>query len=176
MVSGSFGTNAHADAAADAALLSQAVGRPVRVQWSREDDLGWDPKGPPQVLDLRGALDTSGNILAWGDRRLAARQHAGPAGRAAAGAGSSGAGAAAGPVVRGEIQLNADPPYAIPHMRTVIRWLKDTPWRPAQLRAPGKIANSLAVECFTDELAAAARADPLHSGCAASPIPAPSRC
>jgi CO/xanthine dehydrogenase Mo-binding subunit len=40
------------DAAADAALLSKAVGRPVRVQWSREDELGWDPKGPPQLLAL----------------------------------------------------------------------------------------------------------------------------
>ena len=54
---GCYGMNGHDDAAADAALLSKAVGRPVRVQWSREDELGWDPKGPPQVLELRGALD-----------------------------------------------------------------------------------------------------------------------
>jgi len=61
----------------------------------------------------------------------------------------------------GQTQQNTDPPYAIPHMRTVIRWLRDTPLRTSNLRAPGKIGNSLAVECFTDELAAAARVDPL---------------
>ena len=57
--------NGHEDAAADAALMSQALGRPVRVQWMREDEHGWDPKGPPQVLDLRAALDTTGTIAAW---------------------------------------------------------------------------------------------------------------
>ena len=44
---GCYGMNGHEDAAADAAILSRAVGRPVRVQWSREDEHGWDPKGPP---------------------------------------------------------------------------------------------------------------------------------
>ena len=93
---GSFGTNAAADAAADAALISQAVGRPVRVQWSREDDLGWDPKGPPQLLDMRGALDSTGAHARLGNHRLAARQHAGAAERAAAGADRGGKGAAGG--------------------------------------------------------------------------------
>src|SRR5215831_5988510 len=45
--SGCYGMNGHDDAAADAALISRAVGRPVRVQWMREDEHGWDPKGPP---------------------------------------------------------------------------------------------------------------------------------
>ena len=58
--------NGHDDAAADAALISHAVGRPVRVQWMREDEHGWDPKGPPQLLDLRAALDPDGKIAAWG--------------------------------------------------------------------------------------------------------------
>ena len=54
--SGCYGRNGHEDAAADAALLAKAVGRPVRVQWSRADEHGWDPKGPP-TLDrpARGA-------------------------------------------------------------------------------------------------------------------------
>ena len=54
---GCYGMNGHDDAAADAALLSKAVGQPVRVQWSREDELGWDPKGPPQLLELRADAD-----------------------------------------------------------------------------------------------------------------------
>src|SRR5215469_10525057 len=54
---GCYGMNGHEDAAADAAILSRAVGRPVRVQWSRQDEHGWDPKGPPQLLDISGAVD-----------------------------------------------------------------------------------------------------------------------
>ena len=41
------------------------TGQPVRVQWSREDELGWDPKGPPQLLELRAALDDAGRIAHW---------------------------------------------------------------------------------------------------------------
>ena len=63
--SGCYGMNGHEDAAADAAILSRAVGRPVRVQWSREDELGWDPKGPPQLIDISGAVDAAGRILDW---------------------------------------------------------------------------------------------------------------
>ena len=50
---GCYGRNGHEDAAADAALLAKAVGKPVRVQWSRADEHGWDPKGPPTLIDLR---------------------------------------------------------------------------------------------------------------------------
>ena len=51
---GCYGRNGHEDAAADAALLAKIMGRPVRVQWSRADEHGWDPKGPPTLIDLRG--------------------------------------------------------------------------------------------------------------------------
>ncbi|HLJ63367.1 MAG TPA: molybdopterin cofactor-binding domain-containing protein, partial [Stellaceae bacterium] len=57
---GCYGRNGHEDAAADAALLARAVGQPVRVQWMREDEHGWDPKGPPTLIDLEAALDPSG--------------------------------------------------------------------------------------------------------------------
>ena len=62
---GCFGMNGHEDAAADAAMLSRAVGKPVRVQWSRADELGWDPKGPPQLIDLKATLDADGQIVDW---------------------------------------------------------------------------------------------------------------
>ena len=62
---GSYGQAGAEDAACDAALLSRAVGRPVRVQWTREDEHGWDPKGPPQLLDLRAAVGEGGDVLAW---------------------------------------------------------------------------------------------------------------
>src|SRR4029078_8634610 len=54
--SGCYGMTANKKPAADAAIISQAVGRPVRVQWMREDEHGFDPKGPPQLLDVSGAV------------------------------------------------------------------------------------------------------------------------
>jgi len=63
--SGSYGGNGNDDVAFEAALISRELAKPARVQWMREDDLGWDPKGPPQLLDLRAALDTGGEVLAW---------------------------------------------------------------------------------------------------------------
>ncbi len=63
--SGCYGHSGSDDAAADAALLSQAVGRPVRVQWMRADELAWEPKSPPMTMDLRGGLDDQGNVIAW---------------------------------------------------------------------------------------------------------------
>src|SRR5277367_5941136 len=63
--SGSYGTGGNDDAAFEAALLSRELHRPVRVQWMREDENGWDPKGPPQLLDLRATLGVDGEIAAW---------------------------------------------------------------------------------------------------------------
>jgi nicotinate dehydrogenase subunit B len=57
---------------------------------------------------------------------------------------------------------NSDPPYAIPNIHAEVMWLKTTPLRVSNLRAPGKLGNILAVESFFDELAAAAGADPLE--------------
>src|ERR1700744_4796878 len=52
-------------AAADAALLAKPVDKPVRVQWMRADEHGWDPKGPPTLVDLRAGIDSSGHVVAW---------------------------------------------------------------------------------------------------------------
>lgn len=154
--SGSYGTNGGDDAAADALLLSKTVGRPVRVQWMRQDEHGWDPKGPPQLLDLRGGIDDEGRIVAWetemwipantpGSRPLLAADAAG----IEQGHGQS----------SGLLSQNGDPPYAAANVRVVAHWLKTTPLRPSNLRAPGKIANVFAVESFTDEMAVAAKMD-----------------
>ncbi len=157
--SGSYGSNGNDDAAADALLLSKTVGKPVRVQWMREDEHAWDPKGPPQLLEIRGGIDANKRIAAWetqmwlpsglqGGRPLLAVDDAGiPQ--------SHGRGA-------GQISQNGDPPYAASDVKVVVHWLKDTPLRLSNLRAPGKIANVFAVESFTDELAAAAVMDPLE--------------
>src|SRR5262249_35139523 len=56
---------------------------------------------------------------------------------------------------------NGDPPYAVPNVEVVVHWLKDSPLRPSNIRAPGKIANTFGVETFVDDLAAAAGKDPV---------------
>src|SRR5262245_65666415 len=63
--SGCYGMNGHEDAAADAATLSRAVSRPVRVQSSREDEHDWAPKGPPQHLHQSGDVDRASPMLEW---------------------------------------------------------------------------------------------------------------
>ncbi len=156
--SGSYGTNGADCAAADAVLLSKTLRQPVRVQWTREDELGWDPKGPQQLLDLRAGLDPSGRIVAWETEMWVPANHPGArplvAARAAGIAQESGRNAAA-------VQENGDPSYDLEHVRVVAHWMKETPLEPSNLRAPGKVANVFAVEGFVDEIAATAGADPL---------------
>jgi CO/xanthine dehydrogenase Mo-binding subunit len=155
---GCYGGNGNEDVAADAVLLSQAVGAPVRVQWMRHDEHGWDPKGPQQILELRAGLDAEGHIVAWenqmwvptgktGSRPLLAADAAGIAQDHGQGAGL--------------LTQNGDAPYSVPNVRVVAHLVKETPLRPSNLRAPGKIANVFAVESFTDELASAAKIDPV---------------
>jgi CO/xanthine dehydrogenase Mo-binding subunit len=62
---GAYGRNDAGDACVDAAVLSRAVGRPVRVQYSREEGTGWDPKGPASIHRAKAGLDASGNMIAY---------------------------------------------------------------------------------------------------------------
>jgi len=62
---GSYGRNDADDCAADAATLAKAVGKPVRLQYMREQGTGWDPKGPASVHKVRAALDASGTVTAY---------------------------------------------------------------------------------------------------------------
>jgi len=62
---GSYGRSDPDDAAADAAVLSRAVGRPVRVQYMRDQGTGWDPKGPASIHRARAAIDASGQVIAY---------------------------------------------------------------------------------------------------------------
>jgi CO/xanthine dehydrogenase Mo-binding subunit len=63
--SGSYGTNGSDYVAADAVLLSKFLEAPVRVQWMRQDEHRWDPKGPQQLIDIQGGIDAAGRIVAW---------------------------------------------------------------------------------------------------------------
>jgi CO/xanthine dehydrogenase Mo-binding subunit len=156
---GCYGRNGHEDAAGDAALLARAVERPVRVQWSRAEEHGWDPKGPPTLVDMEAALDEKGNVTAWhsqfyipegaaGNVPLIAATHAGlPAETALA---------------PGNIIQNSAIGYGIPNVHTVCHRLAETVFRPSWIRTPGRMQNTFANEAFLDELAAAAGKDPIE--------------
>lgn len=161
---GCYGRNSHEDAAADAVLLSRAVGRPVRVQWMREDEHGWDPKSPPMPMDLRGALDAEGNLLAWRFENWLPAFKPGSAVDLLAQALSERHASVQKPgnMIPGSIAGNAAPPYRVPNVLVLCHELETTLFRPAWLRGPGWAQNSFAGESFMDELAAAAGADPVE--------------
>ncbi len=160
--SGCYGHNGADDAAADAALLSQAVGRPVRVQWTRHDEHGWDPKGPAMVVEVHGGLDAGGRVVAW-DYGVWTPTHStrpdGQPGSVLAGR-LAGAPEARTGLVGGD--RNARPTYAFGSARVVAHWLAASALRPSALRGLGGFQNSFAIESFMDELAAAAGADPVE--------------
>ncbi|MCX7313338.1 MAG: molybdopterin-dependent oxidoreductase [Alphaproteobacteria bacterium] len=62
---GSYGRNDADDCAADCAVLAKAVGKPVRLQYMRDQGTGWDPKGPASIHTARAALDAQGNVIAY---------------------------------------------------------------------------------------------------------------
>lgn len=159
--SGCYGMNGHEDAAADAAILSQAVGQPIRVQWSRADEHGWDPKGPPQLLDITGVVGADGRIIDWRTDMWIPQTTRGLLNIPLLGPQAAGLDNIVG-LNTGLISQNGDPPYAVDHIQVIVHWLKEAPLRPAPLRSPGKPANCFAVESFTDELAAAAGIDPIE--------------
>ncbi len=158
--SGCYGMNGHEDAAADAAILSRAAGKPVRVQWSREDELGWDPKGPPQLLDISATISADGRILDWRTDMWIPRTTKGMPNIPLLAPEAAGIDHISG-LNPGLVSQNGDPPYAADSIQVVAHWLNHTPLRPAPIRSPGKPANCFAVESFVDELAAAAGADPV---------------
>jgi nicotinate dehydrogenase subunit B len=159
--SGCYGRNGQEDAAADAALLAKAVGRPVRVQWSRADEHGWDPKGPPTLLDLRASMDASGNVTAWESEFFIPQQTAGSFMVPLTGASLAGL-PQKNDIAPGNIFQNSAIPYKFANVKTLCRRLETTPFRPSWIRTPGRMQNTYANECFMDELAAAAKADPIE--------------
>src|SRR4029078_9250533 len=148
-------------AAADAAVLSRAAGRPVRVQWSREDELGWDPKGPPQLIGISGAVSADGRILDWRTELWISKTTRGLPSIPLLAPEAAGLDHVPG-LNAGLISQNGDPPYSAETIQVIAHGIKDAPLRPAPSRSPGKPANCFAVESFVDELAAAAGLDPVE--------------
>ncbi len=157
--SGCYGRNGHEDAASDAALLSRGVGgQPVRVQWMRADEHGWDPKGPPTLLDLHAALDDQGGVMAWQSELFIPDATAKnvPLLTAALAGKPHDTGMSPGGVT-GDSAI----PYSFENVHTMAHRLADTPFRPSWIRTPGRLQNTFANESFMDEIAAAIGADPM---------------
>jgi nicotinate dehydrogenase subunit B len=158
---GSYGPNGADDAAIEAALLSRATGRPVRVQWSREEEHGLDPKGPAQLLELRAAVDPEGQVAAWETQAWLPVATANLPNIPLLSVDAAGIQQTPGRST-GLIYQNIDPPYPMPNVNAVVHWIPDAPLRTSAIRAPGKIANTFAVESFVDEIATLARVDPVE--------------
>jgi nicotinate dehydrogenase subunit B len=156
---GCYGRNGHEDAAADAALLAKETGLPVRVQWMRADEHGWDPKGPPTLLDFRGALDGGGNVVGWESEVFIPDR---PKDIAVTLLPAELAGLPHEASHPGNIHQSLAIPYTVPNIRATAHWLAETPFRPSWIRTPGRMQNTFGNESFVDELAAAAGADPLQ--------------
>ncbi len=160
--SGCYGHNGADDAAAAAALVSQAVHAPVRVQYSRQDEHGWDPKGPAMVMEVRGALDDAGTIAAWDYHVWTPTHNARPDGHAANLLPGQLAHLPPAPVTYVGGDRNAPNNYAIPKQRITITDQPAAVLRQSALRGLGGTQNTFANESFVDELAHLAGADPLE--------------
>jgi nicotinate dehydrogenase subunit B len=156
---GCYGRNGHEDAAADAAILSTQLGRPVRVQWSRQDEHGWDPKGPPTLLEHRAALDANGNVLAWESAVYIPDR---PKGFEVTLVAAELAGMPKDTAFPGNIHQSLAIPYTFPNVKATAKWLAETPFKPSWIRTPGRMQNTYANESFIDEVAAAAGIDPIQ--------------
>jgi len=181
--SGCYGLNGADTASFDAALMSHAVSRPVRVQLSRQDEMAWENFGSFCVIEQRAGTDPNGAITAWECKQWEASRGGRP-GYSQPGNVITGVlvgyapepikpGAAAEPTGTLRNQNNALPSYmagcvgdrcaGAGYVRSerVITHTVQTPFFTGPLRSPLRLQNTFAHECFMDEIAARLKADPV---------------
>ena len=166
---GCYGHNGADDAGADAAILARAIpGRPVRIQWMREQELQGEPFGPAMASEVQGSLDAAGRIVDWRyavwsnthstrppdagwflQNRLLPDPLPTPEPNPI-------------PMPEGGGDRNSNPIYAIPNADVVYHFIPQMPLRVSALRTLGGQHNVFSVECFIDELAQAAGIDPVR--------------
>jgi nicotinate dehydrogenase subunit B len=166
--SGCYGHNGADDVAADAALIARAVpGKPVRVQWMREQEHTWEPYGPAMSSDVTASLDANGQIVdwkyeVWSNTHNNRIENAGrfmptwflskpftPAPPKPI------------PMPEGGGDRNSIPLYRVPNLYVQHHFLPDMPIRVSAMRSLGAYHNIFSIESFIDELALAAHADPV---------------
>ncbi len=167
--SGCYGHNAADDAGAEAALIARAMpGRPVRLQWMREQELTWEPFGPAMVTDVKASLDANGRVVDWqyeiwsnshnqridnAGRFISAQYLAKP---------FTPAPPKPIPMPEGGGDRNSLPLYNFANYDVQHHFLPDMPVRVSAHRGLGAFMNVFSIESFMDELAAAAGADPVE--------------
>jgi CO/xanthine dehydrogenase Mo-binding subunit len=161
-----FGRSAAEDAAFEAAWIAREIGRPVRIQWMRDEETAWDTKSPAFLVKMRGALNEQGSLIGYEYRaRSCDQNHVGynepdtvliaqlmGSRRAKPAPGSS--------------SMPSDM-YAIAHRKMIgevvgLPTVWETPLRTGNLRDPNGPQPTFAAESFIDEAAAAAKTDPLE--------------
>ena len=181
--SGCYGLNGADTVTYDAAILSQAVGKPVRVQLTRKDEMAWENYGNAYVIDERAGLDAQGNIVAWDHESWSPTLGNRP-GYARPGNVISGflAGfqpepftprSPAPPPRNYSNNSNGVPSYlagsidgvskgtgTVKSERSLLHNVPSSFWT-GPLRSPARLQNTFAQECFMDELAARVQADPV---------------
>ncbi len=169
--SGCYGHNGADDVALDAILVARATGgRPVKLQWMRDDEFAWEPYGSPMVMKMCARLDDSGKIVDWRHEVWSyphsTRPLSNPGGNLLAGWHIAEPVPAAPspniPQPAGGADRNAVPTYDFPSQQIVLHYVTDAPIRTSALRTLGAYANVFALESFMDELAAAAGVDPVE--------------
>ncbi|WP_062113366.1 xanthine dehydrogenase family protein molybdopterin-binding subunit [Aureimonas sp. AU40] len=166
--SGCYGHNGADDAAADAALLALALpGRPVRLQWMREDEHGFEPYGSAMISQLGARLSAEGRITSW-RYDVWSMPHStrpGTAGNLLAGQLVEPPFAPEEPrpipQPTGGGDRNAIPGYDLPNLSVHNHFVAEMPVRVSALRSLGAYHNVFSIESFMDELALRAGADPI---------------
>jgi CO/xanthine dehydrogenase Mo-binding subunit len=161
-----FGRTAAEDAGCEAAWIAQQIGRPVRMQWMRDEETAWDTKSPPFLVKMRGALDAQGRLIGYDyHARSCDYNHVGynepDTVLIAQLMGSRRAKAAAGSAAMPSEM------YVIPNRKMIgevvaLPNVWETPLRTGNLRDPNGPQSTFAAESFIDEAAAAAQTDPLE--------------
>jgi nicotinate dehydrogenase subunit B len=160
-----YGRTAADDAGFEAAFLAKELARPVRVQWTRQEETAWDTKGPAFTVKMRGGLDAQGNLVALDfEARAADHNHLGY-NEVDTVLISQLMGTRRATPARGGAATPSEM-YAIPNRRTTahvvgLPLVWETPLRTGNLRDPNGPQVTFASESFIDELAAAAKADPV---------------
>jgi hypothetical protein len=168
---GCYGHNGADDVAFDAAWLARrAPGRPVRVRWSREDELTRAPFGPAMAIELEADLDARGEVLHW-RHQVWSTGHSQRPGRAPTpallGSWQTERAFAPAPAINmplaqgGGAERNAVPGYGLPGWRVVNQRIEASLPRGSALRSLGALGNVFAAESFVDEIAALRAEDPL---------------
>jgi CO/xanthine dehydrogenase Mo-binding subunit len=165
---GCYGHNGADDVAADAALVARSLpGKPVRVQWTRDQEQTWEPFGPAMVTELSASLDAAGEVLDW-HYEIWSNSHnerIENAGRLmptwALAQPFTPAPPKPIPMPDGGGDRNSIPLYTFAGMQIVYHFLPEMPLRVSAMRSLGAHMNVFAIESFVDELAAVSHADPV---------------